>query len=144
MIRRFTNSTSNDRPSSGDVHLSQEPLIRSVSRPIEIAGTIDYRLEVNRLTSFKFWPYKDWIKPEKLAEAGFYYVGGNHHAVKCFACQYIFPAFCLSERPMLDHHRYSINCDFIQHYFGNVPIDTEIHVNSYFIPPENISAYSRL
>ncbi|KAM0732849.1 Apoptosis inhibitor IAP [Formica fusca] len=44
---------------------------------IEIADetdNIDYRLESARLESFKNWPCA-WMKPEKLAAAGFYYIG---------------------------------------------------------------------
>lgn len=84
----------------------------------------DYRFESARLESFKDWPCS-WIKPEKLATAGFYYTGESDK-VKCFECQIEICEWQADDNPMADHQRWSGRCRFIRNIpCGNVPIGTD-------------------
>ncbi|KAM0732848.1 Apoptosis inhibitor IAP [Formica fusca] len=94
---------------------------------IEIADetdNIDYRLESARLESFKNWPCA-WMKPEKLAAAGFYYIG-DKDKVKCFECHVEICQWQPDDSPMVDHQRWSGRCRFIRNVpCGNVPIGAD-------------------
>ncbi|XP_024876349.1 baculoviral IAP repeat-containing protein 7-B-like isoform X1 [Temnothorax curvispinosus] len=87
-------------------------------------GCADYRFESTRRESFKNWPCL-WIKPEKLAAAGFYYTGESDK-VKCFECQIEICEWQVDDNPMADHQRWSGRCRFIRNIpCGNVPIGTD-------------------
>ncbi|XP_029672636.1 E3 ubiquitin-protein ligase XIAP-like isoform X2 [Formica exsecta] len=94
---------------------------------IEIADetdNIDYRLESARLESFKNWPCA-WMKPEKLAAAGFYYIG-DKDKVKCFECHVEICQWQPDDSPMVDHQRWSGRCRFVRNVpCGNVPIGAD-------------------
>ena len=82
---------------------------------------IDYHFEEARLQSFKNWPVS-YIKPEKLAAAGFYYTG-EYDKVRCFECQVEICQWVQGDIPMVDHQRWSARCRFIcKINCGNVPI----------------------
>jgi len=106
-MNRYTNST---------VNISYTPFIFWFPHSSIDTVITDYRFEYDRFQSFVMWPYRDWIKPEKLAEAGFYYIEGNHHLVRCFVCCCTIPAFDLSEKSELDHLKYSPKCNFMINY----------------------------
>lgn len=97
----------------------------SISRKLtKKVNTTDYRFESTRLKSFKNWPC-GWIKPEKLAAAGFYYTGKSD-IVKCFECQIEMLTWQPYDDVMLDHQRCSERCSFIRNYpCGNVPIGAD-------------------
>ncbi|XP_061927096.1 death-associated inhibitor of apoptosis 1-like isoform X2 [Apis cerana] len=85
------------------------------------ADNIDYHFEEARLQSFKNWPVS-YIKPEKLAAAGFYYTG-ECDKVRCFECQVEICQWVQGDIPMVDHQRWSARCRFIcKINCGNVPI----------------------
>ncbi|XP_011630441.1 baculoviral IAP repeat-containing protein 3-like isoform X2 [Pogonomyrmex barbatus] len=94
---------------------------------IEVSDEVDsgdYRLESARLESFKSWPCL-WMKPEKLAAAGFYYTGESDK-VKCFECQIEICEWQADDNPMVDHQRWSGRCRFVRNIpCGNVPIGTD-------------------
>lgn len=86
--------------------------------------SLDYRFESTRLASYKGWP-KEYMKPEKLAEAGFYYTGVTDK-VKCFECQIEICEWQEGDNPMIDHQRWSGKCRFVRNVpCGNVPIGTD-------------------
>ncbi|XP_072752730.1 baculoviral IAP repeat-containing protein 8-like [Anoplolepis gracilipes] len=97
------------------------------SQFLEIADEIDgndYRLETVRLESFKNWPCA-WMKPEKLAAAGFYYTGEGDK-VKCFECHVEICQWQPEDSPMVDHQRWSGRCRFVRNIpCGNVPIGAD-------------------
>lgn len=99
----------------------------SISQFIEISDeidNIDYRFESARLESFKNWPCA-WMKPEKLAAAGFYYTGESDK-VKCFECLVEICQWQPDDSPMVDHQRWSGRCRFVRNIpCGNVPIGTD-------------------
>jgi len=84
----------------------------------------DYRFESARLESFKGWPCL-WMKPEKLAAAGFYYTGESDK-VRCFECDKEICQWKAEDDPMVDHQRWSSRCRFVRGIScGNVPIGTD-------------------
>ncbi|EFN70605.1 Apoptosis inhibitor IAP [Camponotus floridanus] len=97
------------------------------SQFIEISDevdNIDYRFELARLESFKNWPCA-WMKPEKLAAAGFYYTGESDK-VKCFECHVEICQWQPDDSPMVDHQRWSGRCRFVRNIpCGNVPIGAD-------------------
>lgn len=109
------------------------PLSRSRPTPsitsqfIELVDEPDgkeYRFEAARLESFKNWPCA-WMKPEKLAKAGFYYTGEGDK-VKCFECQVEICQWQPEDSPMVDHQRWSGRCRFVRDApCGNVPIGVD-------------------
>ncbi|XP_071627180.1 E3 ubiquitin-protein ligase XIAP-like isoform X2 [Temnothorax longispinosus] len=97
----------------------------------------DYRFESTRLESFKNWPWTGglWIKPEKLAAAGFYYTGESDK-VKCFECPIeIYGIWQMDDNPMAYHQQWSGECRFINNIpCGNVPIGTDLNTIPAFVP----------
>ncbi|XP_071632870.1 death-associated inhibitor of apoptosis 1-like [Temnothorax longispinosus] len=97
----------------------------------------DYRFESTRLESFKNWPWTSglWIKPEKLAAAGFYYTGESDK-VKCFECPIeIYGIWQVDDNPLAYHQRWSRECRFIHNIpCGNVPIGTDPNMIPAFVP----------
>ncbi|XP_076384500.1 death-associated inhibitor of apoptosis 1-like [Megalopta genalis] len=83
---------------------------------------MDYRREEDRLRSFEFWPI-EYIQPEELAAAGFYYLGQDDF-VACFACDIELHRWQHNDRAMSEHHFWSRNCPYVLgENCGNVPID---------------------
>ncbi|CAL1688568.1 unnamed protein product [Lasius platythorax] len=111
--------------------------------PCESTGKLyipDYRFESERLKSFKNWPCA-WMKPEKLAAAGFYYTGRSD-IVKCFACQIEIHTWQPDDDPMLDHRRWSERCRFVCNIpRGDVPIGPDPEKVSSFAGYDECGAY---
>ncbi|XP_020296122.1 baculoviral IAP repeat-containing protein 7-B-like [Pseudomyrmex gracilis] len=73
---------------------------------------------------FKDWPCS-WIKPERLAAAGFYYMG-EEDKVKCFECKLEISKWETNDNPMADHQRWSRRCRFVENLsYGNVGIGVD-------------------
>ncbi|XP_020298959.1 baculoviral IAP repeat-containing protein 3-like, partial [Pseudomyrmex gracilis] len=88
----------------------------------------DYRFESVRLASFKDWSCP-WIKPEQLAEVGFYYTS-EEDKVKCFDCKLEICKWETNDNPMADHRRWSRQCRFVE----NLSCDNVADVESNTIP----------
>lgn len=96
----------------------------SIDKDPDELDNADYRFESSRLQSFKDWPCS-WIKPEKLAAAGFYYTGESDK-VRCFECHIEICEWQADDNPMTDHQRWSGRCRFIRNIpCGNVPIGAD-------------------
>ena len=72
----------------------------------------DYRIERDRLLSFKNWP-ASVITPYALAKAGFYYTG-EIDRVRCFFCSTEICRWEQSDDPMSEHRRWAGRCRFIR------------------------------
>ncbi|XP_043681230.1 putative inhibitor of apoptosis [Vespula pensylvanica] len=111
---------------SGNVSLSSSLEMKSVDE----VDNVGYRFESERLRSFENWPVP-YIEPEKLAAAGFYYLGEGDK-VKCFECNIEICQWVENDDPMEDHKRWSSKCRFIKKQpCGNVPIGADPNT----IPP---------
>ena len=62
--------------STRDVVKDQVTGNTATSHDMDLYNT-DFRMERNRLASFKNWPRGDVILPEPMAKAGFYYFGNT-------------------------------------------------------------------
>ncbi|XP_014613191.1 PREDICTED: baculoviral IAP repeat-containing protein 7-B-like [Polistes canadensis] len=96
----------------------------STFKPIDEVDNAGYRFESERLKSFCNWPVS-YVKPEKLAEAGFYYLGEGDR-VKCFECNIEICQWAENDDPMEDHERWSNRCRFIKKQpCGNIPLGAD-------------------
>ncbi|KAG7201967.1 hypothetical protein KM043_004667 [Ampulex compressa] len=103
-------------------HLTPPPALPSVL--IDEVDNVDYRFESARLQSFENWPVP-FMEPEKLAAAGFYYIGEGDK-VRCFECHVEISQWIEGDNPMVDHQRWSGRCRFIRKIpCGNVPIGVD-------------------
>lgn len=126
IVEHLSNNESLPVRDSGNVSLSSSPEIKSVDE----VDNVGYRFESERLRSFENWPLS-YIEPEKLAAAGFYYLGEGDK-VKCFECNIEICQWVENDDPMEDHKRWSNRCRFIKKLpCGNVPIGADPNT----IPP---------
>ncbi|XP_041473201.1 baculoviral IAP repeat-containing protein 5-like [Lytechinus variegatus] len=76
--------------------------------------------EVNRLDSFKDWPFQEDCScvPQKLAEAGFYHIPSEQEpdAVRCFMCQKELDGWEPDDDPMSEHRKHAPKCNFLKHW----------------------------
>lgn len=80
------------------------------------------KYEKNRLRTFKNWPI-DFITPEELSKAGFYYLLETDH-VRCFECKITLFNWEIDDRAIIEHYRKSVKCRLLNGYdVGNVSID---------------------
>ncbi|XP_042855273.1 baculoviral IAP repeat-containing protein 7-B-like [Penaeus japonicus] len=83
--------------------------------------TVDYRIEQERLDTFKNWPLS-WLSPEELAADGFYYLGKKDQTM-CAFCRGIIMKWESEDTPRGEHTSYYPNCPFINNkQVGNVPL----------------------
>lgn len=83
-----------------------------------------YCEESERLISFIGWP-RPYIKPEKLAAAGFFYLGLGDD-VTCFECGVEINDWKIGEDPLTEHTLDAEDCRFINGLpCGNVPINSK-------------------
>uniref|UniRef100_A0A3P8X072 E3 ubiquitin-protein ligase XIAP n=1 Tax=Cynoglossus semilaevis TaxID=244447 RepID=A0A3P8X072_CYNSE len=79
------------------------------------------RNEEARLQTFSSWPSNSPVRPQDLAEAGFYYTGVND-AVQCFCCAGMLSGWEPGDTAWGEHARHYNFCFFILgHDVGNVP-----------------------
>ncbi|KAI4491236.1 hypothetical protein M0802_010332 [Mischocyttarus mexicanus] len=99
----------------------------STLKSVDEVDNVNYRFESERLRSFRNWPVS-FLKPEKLAEAGFYYLGEGDK-VKCFECNIEICQWVENDDPMEDHARWSDRCRFIKKEpCGNIPLGADPNV----------------
>lgn len=66
----------------------------------------------NRLASFKNWPKNHRLKPEKLSEAGFYYIGESDKTA-CFYCGVHIHEWLTEDDPWIEHCLHMKHCTFV-------------------------------
>ncbi|XP_078401952.1 baculoviral IAP repeat-containing protein 2 [Cetorhinus maximus] len=93
-----------------------------------------------RLQTFLRWPVRNFIQPEQLSRAGFYYVGQNDD-VKCFYCDGGLRSWEAGDDPWVEHAKWFPRCEYllqekgqtfvnqIQTRFPNL-FDLQLHSNS--------------
>ena len=72
-----------------------------------------FKLESQRIASFKNWPKALKQKPEDLADAGFFYTGTGDH-VTCFYCGGCLIDWEETDTPWEQHAIWYSNCQFIK------------------------------
>jgi len=66
----------------------------------------------SRLKTFTEWPKTTGQSPEKMADAGFFYIGTRDH-VKCFYCDGGLRNWEECDDPWFEHARWFANCPYI-------------------------------
>lgn len=95
---------------------------------------IDLKNFENRLRTFVDWPI-DFISPESLAQAGFYYLKSND-LVKCAFCAGIIGQWEVNDQPLNEHRRFFPDCSLVR------SAEEEIGIQSVRMPRS--PAYSTL
>ncbi|XP_032878241.1 baculoviral IAP repeat-containing protein 3-like [Amblyraja radiata] len=65
-----------------------------------------------RLQTFSSWPVRNFIQPEQLSRAGFYYVGQNDD-VKCFYCDGGLRSWEAGDDPWVEHAKWFPRCEYL-------------------------------
>lgn len=86
---------------------------------------LEYCSEWERVVSFRIharpWPHQNYLSPETLAIAGFFYTGHND-VVQCFDCGIQLENWIVGDEPTLHHEAANPNCRFVRGLpCGNVP-----------------------
>lgn len=97
--------------------MSSESTSDSIPQPRSIlAETLpatDLKIIENRLQTFNSnWPL-DFISPEQLAQAGFYYLNIADQ-VKCAFCGGIIGQWEVNDQPLLEHRKFFPDCPIVQ------------------------------
>ena len=82
----------------------------------------------DRLDSFKYWPFKKGsCSPEKMAEAGFYSIGGKSEPdqAKCYVCLKELDGWEIDDDPWSEHQKHSPQCAYV--LLGKKPGDLTVH-----------------
>lgn len=86
------------------------PLSRNIS-----TGTVqqtDLKIIENRLQTYSNWPL-DFISPEQLSDAGFYYMN-VHDQVKCAFCGGIIGQWERNDNPLQEHRKFFPDCPIVR------------------------------
>nr|XP_033803888.1 inhibitor of apoptosis protein-like [Geotrypetes seraphini]XP_033803889.1 inhibitor of apoptosis protein-like [Geotrypetes seraphini]XP_033803890.1 inhibitor of apoptosis protein-like [Geotrypetes seraphini] len=70
-----------------------------------------------RVKTFMNWSPRIPVRPEQLANAGFYYVGGNDD-VKCFCCDGGLRCWESGDDPWTEHAKWFPRCEYLLHIKG--------------------------
>ncbi|GCC34870.1 hypothetical protein chiPu_0013347 [Chiloscyllium punctatum] len=65
-----------------------------------------------RLQTFLRWPVRNFIQPEQLSRAGFYYVGQNDD-VKCYYCDGGLRSWEAGDDPWVEHAKWFPRCEYL-------------------------------
>ncbi|XP_020299025.1 baculoviral IAP repeat-containing protein 2-like [Pseudomyrmex gracilis] len=89
----------------------------------------EYCFESSQVVTFKNWPCS-WMKPKKLAAAGFYYTSRDDN-VKCFECNLEISKWEINDNLIADHKRWSRQCRLVNNLLcGYVSISVDPSTNS--------------
>ncbi|KAF6197352.1 hypothetical protein GE061_020287 [Apolygus lucorum] len=83
---------------------------------------MDYATEGARLESYLDWPISIRVRPNRLSDAGFYYLGKGDQT-KCFHCGIGLNAWRDTDDPWTEHARHSPKCRYMQMVKGQDFID---------------------
>lgn len=86
------------------------PQTRSIHE--ETLPATDLKIIENRLQTYSNWPL-DFITPEQLAQAGFYYLNIADQ-VKCAFCGGIIGQWEVNDQPLLEHRKFFPDCPIVR------------------------------
>ncbi|XP_060592057.1 baculoviral IAP repeat-containing protein 8-like [Ruditapes philippinarum] len=96
--------------------------LRTTRRPTPPPRHADYVDYGQRLRSFARWTRSN-PDPVCLSEAGFFYTNQSD-LVRCFQCGIGLKDFTEGDDPLLEHVRYSGDCNYLQEYLGPVRLSS--------------------
>ena len=100
--------------------------------------------EIRRLETFKRWPKSHIVKPQSLAQAGFYYTNRDDY-VQCAYCLGSIYNWMLGDNAMEEHRRLFPNCGFVKRVGNRYKCIKCLHaeVDVVFIPCLHITCCSK-
>lgn len=96
---------------NSDTSSDSIPLSRNTSTGVQPAST-DLKVLENRLQTYSSWPL-EFITPEQLASAGFYYLNIADQ-VKCAFCGGIIGQWEINDQPLQEHRKFFPNCPIVR------------------------------
>ncbi|KAH9508098.1 hypothetical protein Btru_052846 [Bulinus truncatus] len=90
---------------------------------VERPQTSQYSLLTERVKSFGLWPWDHHLRPQELAEAGFYYAGYGD-CTRCFHCDGGLKNWEDDDDVWVEHARWFPNCTYLRQQKGHVFVDT--------------------
>ncbi|KAH9508051.1 hypothetical protein Btru_052708 [Bulinus truncatus] len=88
----------------------------------------EYALKIKRVQTYSSWPRGHNLKPEELADAGFYYAGYGDCA-RCFYCGGGLRNWEDEDNVWVEHARWFPKCAYIRQLMGHVFVDTVQNLN---------------
>ncbi|XP_008176870.2 inhibitor of apoptosis protein-like isoform X2 [Chrysemys picta bellii] len=90
------------------------PFVQNKTRdqPIFSISNQSMQTHVARVKTFINWPTRIPVRPEQLANAGFYYVGRNDD-VKCFCCDGGLRCWESGDDPWIEHAKWFPRCEYL-------------------------------
>ena len=102
-----------DVPLQPHLFVTHPPLL---SAPTEIdreLAEVNLKYAAERLKTFEFWPKYLHPGKTKLANAGFVYTNKGDRGW-CFSCNVVLCAWSPGDDPLLEHYRWSRDCEFLK------------------------------
>lgn len=98
----------NSDTTSDSIPLSRSNATTTGTMPVQD----DLKIVENRISTFSSWPL-DFISPEQLATAGFYYLNIADQ-VKCAFCGGIIGQWEIDDQPLLEHRKFFPDCPIVR------------------------------
>lgn len=90
------------------------PITRSIlTGSLTARPETDLKVIENRLQTYTNWPL-DFIRPDQLASAGFYYLNIDDQ-VKCAFCGGIIAHWEQNDQPLQEHRKFFPDCPIVRH-----------------------------
>ena len=98
----------------------------------------EFSQERVRIDSFSNWYLcSESLNAATLAEAGLFYCpeNGRVDCARCFHCGLMLTEWIPTDKPLIEHIRWSFNCDYLFTKFGRDFIVSEFRKTFTYIPP---------
>uniref|UniRef100_A0A8C3TA55 BIR protein n=1 Tax=Chelydra serpentina TaxID=8475 RepID=A0A8C3TA55_CHESE len=107
------------------------PFVENKTRdqPIFSISNQSMQTHVARVKTFINWPTRIPVRPEQLANAGFYYVGRNDD-VKCFCCDGGLRCWESGDDPWIEHAKWFPRCGYLLRIKGRDHSEDVIMMNT--------------
>ncbi|KAJ1113474.1 hypothetical protein NDU88_001718 [Pleurodeles waltl] len=106
----------NPKPLKGDVGLNSGSCPFLESQMAEQSrlnvSNVSMQTYAARVKTFISWPSRIPVRPDQLANAGFYYVGSNDD-VKCFCCDGGLRCWESGDDPWIEHAKWFPRCEYL-------------------------------
>ncbi|XP_048348256.1 baculoviral IAP repeat-containing protein 2 [Sphaerodactylus townsendi] len=100
-------------------HFPSCPFVKNLFGNLSLFSVANPRMQTNtaRISTFTSWPMTIPVRPQQLADAGFYYVGCNDD-VKCFCCDGGLRCWESGDDPWVEHAKWFPRCEYLLHEKG--------------------------
>ncbi|XP_070605769.1 inhibitor of apoptosis protein-like [Erythrolamprus reginae] len=98
-------------------HFPNCPFVEQIQNNVT-AFNLDMENYKGRFRTFQNWPVTVPVRPQQLADAGFYYVGRNDD-VKCFCCDGGLRCWETGDDPWVEHAKWFPSCEYLIYRKGH-------------------------